>query len=146
MMDVSSISGYVGAAFAVALPAIGSAIGVRTAGEVSHGAMAKVDEGHGKFIGISAAPSSQTIYGLILMFVLLDKVNTAGMGDLFIGFLCGLAICLSAVFQGKVAATAILASTKKPEIFGKCFAAAGIVESFAIFALVAGIVMAGRLP
>jgi V/A-type H+-transporting ATPase subunit K len=146
MMDWSAISGYIGAAFAVALPAIGSAIGVRTAGEVSHGAMAKVDEGHGKFIGISAAPSSQTIYGLILMFVLLDKVNTAGMGDLFIGFLCGLAICLSAVFQGKVAATAILASTKKPEIFGKCFAAAGIVESFAIFALVAGIVMAGRLP
>jgi V/A-type H+-transporting ATPase subunit K len=146
MMDWSAISGYIGAAFAVALPAIGSAIGVRTAGEVSHGAMAKVDEGHGKFIGISAAPSSQTIYGLILMFVLLDKVNTAGLGDLFIGFLCGLAICMSAIFQGKVAATAILASTKKPEIFGKCFAAAGIVESFAIFSLVAGIVMAGRLP
>ena len=111
-MDITPILGYAGAAFAVAIPAIGSTLGVRTAGEVSHGAMAKVDEGHGKFIGI----------------------------------LCGLAICLSAVFQGKVAATAILASTKKQEIFGKCFAAAGIVESFAIFALVAGLVMAGRLP
>jgi uncharacterized membrane protein YdbT with pleckstrin-like domain len=31
--------------------------------------MAKVDEGHGKFIGMSAAPSSQTIYGIVLMFL-----------------------------------------------------------------------------
>lgn len=145
-MDIATILGYAGAAFAVAIPAIGSTLGVRTAGEVSHGAMAKVDEGHGKFIGISAAPSSQTIYGLILMFVLLDKVQTSGIAVLFIGILCGLAICFSAVYQGKVAATGILASTKKQEIFGKCFAAVGIVESFAIFALVAGLVMAGRLP
>ncbi len=64
------------------------------------------------------------------MFVLLGKVKTDGA---------------AVIFQGKVAATAILASSKKPEIFGKCFAAAGIVESFAIFALVAGLIMAGGL-
>ena len=45
------------------------------AGATSHGAMAKVDEGHGKFIGMSAAPSSQTIYGIVLMFVLLGAVG-----------------------------------------------------------------------
>jgi V/A-type H+-transporting ATPase subunit K len=50
---------------------------------------------------------------------------------------------VSAIYQGKVAATAILGSSRKQEIFGKCFAAVGMVESFAIFALVAGIVMAG---
>jgi V/A-type H+-transporting ATPase subunit K len=107
--------------------------------------MAKTDEGHGKFIGVSAAPSSQTIYGLILMFVLLGKVKVAGVAVMFIGIFCGLAMCFSAVYQGKVAATAILASSKKQEIFGKCFAAVGMVESFAIFALVAGLVMAGGL-
>lgn len=144
-MDVSTMLGYAGCAFAIGIPAIGSAIGVGNAGAVSHGAMAKVDEGHGKFIGVSAAPSSQTIYGLILMFVLLGKVATAGAAVLFIGVFCGIAICMSAVFQGKVAATAILGSSKKQEIFGKAFAAVGMVESFAIFALVAGIVMAGRL-
>jgi len=142
-MDLSTMFGYAGCAFAIGIPAIGSSIGVGLAGMTSHGAMAKVDEGHGKFIGISAAPSSQTIYGLILMFVLLPKVKESGLAALFIGIFCGLAICVSAIFQGKVASTAILGSTKKQEIFGKCFAAAGIVESFAIFALVAGIVMAG---
>jgi V/A-type H+-transporting ATPase subunit K len=107
--------------------------------------MAKVDEGHGKFIGISAAPSSQTIYGLILMFVLLPKVSTAGLGVFLIGLFCGLGIMVSAIYQGKVAATGILASSRKQEIFGKCFAAVGMTESFAIFALVAGIVMAGNI-
>lgn len=144
-MDITTMLGYAGCAFAIGVPAIGSSIGVGIAGEVSHGAMAKVDEGHGKFIGVSAAPSSQTIYGLILMFVCLPKVKASGLAILFIGLFCGLAICISAIYQGKVAATAILASTKKQEIFGKCFAAVGMTESFAIFALVAGIVMAGTL-
>ena len=144
-MDVSTILGYAGCAFAIGIPSIGSSIGVLIPGSVSHGAMAKVDEGHGKFVGISAAPSSQTIYGLILMFVLLPKVQTEGVAVLIIGIFCGLAIMVSAILQGKVASTAIIASTKKQEIFGKCFAAAGIIETFAIFALVAGIVMAGTL-
>jgi V/A-type H+-transporting ATPase subunit K len=142
-MDINTILGYAGCAFAIGIPAIGSSIGVLIPGSVSHGVMAKVDEGHGKFVGISAAPSSQTIYGLILMFVLLPKVEVAGIAVLLVGFFCGLAIMVSSILQGKVAATAILASSKKQEIFGKCFAAAGIIESFAIFALVAGIVMAG---
>jgi V/A-type H+-transporting ATPase subunit K len=144
-MDYTTVLGYLGCAIAIGIPAIGSAIGVYTAGAVSHGAMAKVDEGHGKFIGISAAPSSQTIYGLILMFILLPKVQTSGLACLAIGVFCGLPIAISAVYQGRVAATGIQASSKKQEIFGKCFAAVGIVESFAIFALVAGIVMAGSL-
>jgi len=144
-MDVMTMLGYAGCAFAIGIPAAGSAIGVGIAGQVSHGVMAKVEEGHGKFIGISAAPSSQTIYGLILMFVLLGKVQAAGLAVLFIGLFCGVGICVSAIYQGMTAGTGILASAKKPEIFGKCFAAVGMVESFAIFALVAGIVMVGNL-
>ena len=142
-MDIVTMLGYGGCAAAIGIPAIGSAVGVGIAGAVSHGVMAKVDEGHGKFIGISAAPSSQTIYGLILMFVLLPKVATAGLACFFSGLFCGIGIMMSAISQGKVAATAILGSSRKQEAFGKAFAAVGMVESFAIFALVAGIVMAG---
>lgn len=145
-MDAGSILGYAGCACGLGLSALGSSIGCGIAGAASHGVMAKVDEGHGKFIGMSAAPSSQTIYGIVLMFVLLGKVGSgAGLALLAIGFFCGLAIMLSAVFQGKVAATGILASSKKPEIFGKCFAAVGVVESVAIFAMVSGLVMAGNI-
>ena len=116
-MDLVTMLGYGGCAAAVGIPAIGSSWGVGIAGAVSHGVMAKVDEGHGKFIGISAAPSSQTIYGLILMFVLLPKVSVAGLGVFFIGLFCGLGICISAIYQGKVAATAILVFKKAGDLW-----------------------------
>jgi V/A-type H+-transporting ATPase subunit K len=144
-MDFTSTLGFAGCALAIGLPAIGSAIGCFSGGAASHGVMAKIDEGHGKLIGISAAPSSQTIYGLILMFVMLEKAPTSGPSVLFIGVACGLAMMASAIFQGRAAATAILATSKKQEIFGKCFAAVGIIESFALFALVAGIIITGTL-
>ena len=143
-MDVAL--GYAGCAACLGLAAIGSSIGCYVAGAASHGAMAKVDEGHGKFIGMSAAPSSQTIYGIVLMFVLIGKVHAgAGLGLLAIGVFCGLAIMTSAILQGRVAGTGIQASTKKPEVFGKCFAAVGIVESFALFAMVGGLIIAGNI-
>ena len=144
-MDIVTMLGYGGCAASIGLSAVGSSVGVGIAGAVSHGVMAKVDEGHGKFIGMSAAPSSQTIYGLILMFVLLPKVPTAGLGVFLIGLFCGLGIMVSAIYQGKVCASGILASSRKQEVFGKAFAAVGMTESFAIFTLVAGIVMAGNI-
>ena len=143
-MDASL--GYAGCAACLGLAAVGSSIGCYVAGAASHGAMAKVDEGHGKFIGMSAAPSSQTIYGIVLMFVLIGKVSAgAGLGLLAIGVFCGVAMMTSAILQGRVAGTGIQASTKKPEIFGKCFAAVGIVESFALFAMVGGLIIAGNI-
>lgn len=143
-MDVSL--GYAGCAACLGLAAIGSSIGCYVAGAASHGAMAKVDEGHGKFIGMSAAPSSQTIYGIVLMFVLIGKAQAGeGLALLAIGVFCGLAMMTSAILQGRVAGTGIQATTKKPEIFGKCFAAVGIVESFALFAMVGGLIIAGNI-
>jgi len=62
-----------------------------------------------------------------------------------IGVFCGLAMMTSAILQGRVAATGIQASTKKPEIFGKCFAAVGVVESFALFAMVGGLLIVGNI-
>ncbi len=139
--------GLAGCACCLGLASIGSSIGCYVAGATSHGAMAKVDEGHGKFIGMSAAPSSQTIYGIVLMFVLLGKINVegAGLAIFGIGLFCGAAMMVSAILQGRVASTGIQASVKKPEIFGKCFAAVGIVESFALFAMVGGLIIAGAI-
>ena len=60
----------------------------------------------------------------------------SGAGGIGIGLFVGLAIMTSAIYQGRCAATAIQASAKQPGIFGKAFAALGIVESFALFAFV----------
>lgn len=129
----------VGPAIVLGLGCIGSAIGCGIAGMASHGVMARVDENHGKFIGMSAMPSSQAIYAFVLMLLMSDSIRekslsaAAGIG---IGTSVGLAIMLSSIYQGMCAATGIQASAKQPAVFGKCFAALGIVESFSLFAFV----------
>lgn len=128
-----------GPAIALGLSLVGSSIGCFIAGAASHAAMSRVEEGHGKFIGMSAAPSSQCIYGFLLM-LLMSKAIQAGtlspMSAIFIGTFSGTAIMLSSIYQGKVCATGIQASVKQPAVFGKCFAAIGIIESVSLFAFV----------
>ena len=134
----------VGPALALGLSCLGSAIGCGVAGMASHGVMSQVDEGHGKFIGMSAAPSSQSIYGFILMLLMKGKIiegSLSPMSAIAIGVASGLAIMMSAIFQGKCCASGIQASARKPDIYGKCFAAVGIVESFALFAFVFAILI-----
>lgn len=129
----------VGPALALGLSCLGSAIGCGIAGMASHGVMSRVEEGHGKFIGMSAAPSSQSIYGFILMLLMkqaIDAGTLSPMSGVGIGLASGLAIMTSAIFQGRCAASGIQASARTPAVFGKCFAAIGIVESFALFAFV----------
>lgn len=131
--------GMVGPGLALGLGCLGSAIGCGIAGMASHGVMSRVEEGHGKFIGMSASPSSQAIYGFILMLLMAGAIREGTLSPLSgigIGLSSGLAIMVSAIYQGKVAATGIQASAKQPAIFGKCFAAVGIVESFSLFAFV----------
>jgi V/A-type H+-transporting ATPase subunit K len=128
-----------GPGIVLGLGCIGSAIGCGIAGMASHGVMTHIDEGHGKYIGISAMPSSQSIYGFVLMILMRNalKAGTVSpMSAIGIALFAGLAIMLSAIYQGKAAATAIQASAKQPAIFGKCLASLGIIESFALFAFV----------
>jgi V/A-type H+/Na+-transporting ATPase subunit K len=129
----------VGPALSLGLSAIGSAVGCGIAGMASHGVMARVDEGHGKFIGMSAMPATMLIYGFILMLLMkgsIDAGSVSAMSGVFIGLSSGSAIMIAAIYQGLCAVSGIQAVARNPRVFGKCFAALGIVESFALFAFV----------
>lgn len=129
----------IGPILALGLSSIGSCIGCYIAGAASHAAMTKTDEGHGKFIGMAAAPSSQIIYGFILMLLMNQRIlagSVSPIAAIFVGLIAGTAIMMSSIFQGKVAATGIQASLKQPALYGKCFAAVGILESFSLFVFV----------
>ena len=129
----------VGPAIALGLSCIGCCVGCWIAGSASHAAMSKTEEGHGKFIGMAAAPSSQVIYGFLLMLQMNNAIKAGSLspiGAIFIGIFSGLAFAFSSIYQGKVCATGIQASLKQPSVYGKCFAAIGIIESFALFAFV----------
>ena len=134
----------VGPALALALSCLGSAIGCGIAGMASHGVMARVDENHGKFIGMSAMPSSQAIYGFVLM-IFMKRALLAGTlspwDGVGIGLFVGLAIMFSAIYQGMCAASGIQAAARQPSVYGKCLAALGIVESFSLFAFVFALIL-----
>ena len=131
--------GMIGPGIVLGLGCLGSAIGCGIAGMASHGIMSRVEEGHGKFIGVSAIPSSQSIYGFVLMVIMKGKIDAGSLSAinaLGIGVFIGLAIMISSIYQGMCAATAMQATAKQPGVFGKTLAALGIVESFALFAFV----------
>ena len=134
----------IGPAIVLGLGCTGSAIGCGIAGMASHGAMTRVEEGHGKFIGLSAAASTQSVLGFILMVLMKNAIKTgtlAAVGGIGIGLFVGLALLVSATYQGKCAASAIQATAKQPSVFGKAFLAIAITESFAIFAFIFGLVL-----
>lgn len=129
----------IGPALVLGFATLGSAIGCGIAGMASHGVMARVDENHGKFIGMSALPSSQAIYGFVLMILMKQAIiakTLSALSAIGIGASIGFAIMISAIYQGMCAATGIQASAKQPSVYGKCLAALGIVESFSLFAFV----------
>jgi V/A-type H+-transporting ATPase subunit K len=138
--------GWVGVFAPMALGALGSAIGVAIAGQAAIGAMLETDSGYGRFVGVSAIPSSNVIYGIVVMFSLQQPITPDVAGALFgIGFLTGIALLYSGIWQGRACASAIAASKSKPEIFGLSLAPAAIVEGFAVFAFVFALVLAGGI-
>jgi V/A-type H+-transporting ATPase subunit K len=139
-MDINMI----GPAIVMGLGCLGSSIGCGVAGMASHAVMSRVEEGHAKFIALSAVPSSQSIYGFILMVMMKAAIKSgslSGTEGIGIGLFVGLAIMMSSIFQGKCCVTAIQASAKQPAIYGKTWASVAIIESFALFAFVFAILL-----
>lgn len=128
-----------GPAMSLGLSCMGCSIGCYIAGSASHAAMSRTEEGHGKFIGMGSVPSAQVIYGFILMLLMSQNIKAGSLAPLdgvAIGLLSGSAFMFSSIYQGRLCARGIEATLKQPSLYGKCFAAIGIVESFALFAFV----------
>jgi V/A-type H+-transporting ATPase subunit K len=139
--------GWMGIYGPTAMGAIGSCIGCARGGLAACGAMLDVESGYGRFVGLAAMPSTQVIYGIVVMFSLNREVTTTNGPALFaIGLGVGLALLINAIYQGACCAAAINASKVKPEVFGLSAAPAGIIEGFADFAFVFALVIAGGIP
>ena len=146
MEQIIMALGWLGVFSPMALGAVGSIIGCARAGQAACGAMLETESGHGRFIGVSAMPSSQIIYGIVVMLTLQGALNANTAPGIFaIGFLAGIALMASGVYQGYCCASAINVSKSKVEIFGISLAPAAVVEGFAVFAFVFALVLVGSL-
>ncbi len=147
MTELMMILGWTGLYAPMALGAVGSIVGCSIAGQAAIGAMLDSDSGYGRFVGVSAMPSSQTIYGIVVMLTLNRPITPeAALGIFVIGLMSGIALMLSAIYQGQCCASAIYAAKSKPEIFGLAVAPAAFVEGFAVFTFIFALVISAGIP
>ena len=139
--------GWIGIYAPLALGAVGSMLGCLRGGQAAAGALLEVESGYGKYIGVSAMPSSQTIYGIVVTLSFSRELTMDNVPGIFaLGLLSGIALLVSGVAQGSACAAAINASKSKPEVFGISIAPSAVIEGFAVFAFVFALVLAGGIP
>ena len=135
----------IGMAAALGLSATGSAFGAGFAGMSAVGAWKKC-YASGKpapfiMIAFTGAPLTQTIYGFLLMnFINGSAASNPGLA-LGVGLFGGLAIGMSALFQGRCAAAASDALGATGKGTANYFIVIGIVETVALFTLVFGLLL-----
>ncbi len=133
-----------GAALAVALSGTGSSIGVANAGKAAAGVTAEDPDKFMKCLILQLLPATQGIYGFIVGFLALIKLNAFGgltqistFGGLGILFSClpiAIGGLMSAIHQGNVAVSAIGLVAKRPEESTKGMLMTAMVETYALLA------------
>lgn len=147
MTDMIVILGWIGIYAPMVFGAVGSIVGCTIAGQAAIGAMLDTETGHGRYLGVSAMPSSQVIYGIVVMLTLNRTIiQEVAPGIFAIGVMSGIALMLSAIYQGQCCASAIYAAKAKPEIFALAVAPAAFVEGFAVFAFIFALVISAGIP
>lgn len=132
--------GMLGAAVCMGIAAIGSAIGIGTAGQGAIGAWKRcyVNNKPAPFIltVFAGAPLTQTIYGFLLMQTMAKASSTNPAFLLGIGIASGLAMCFSAIAQGKAGAAGSDALGETGKGFAQYIMVVGLCETVALFAMV----------
>lgn len=137
---------FLGMAAALGLSAAGSAFGTGFAGMSSVGAWKKC-YASGKqapfiMIAFAGAPLTQTIYGFLLMNFI-KSANCNPSLALWVGVFGGLAIGMSALFQGRCAAAAADALGATGKGTANYFIVIGVIETVALFTLVFSLLLLG---
>lgn len=136
---------YLGVALMVGLTGIGSCIGVTICGNATVGAMKKNPDALGQYIGLSALPSSQGLYGFVAFFLTkgaIDALVAAGgitavaaWAILAVGLALGVVGMYSSIRQAQVCANGIQAIGAGHNVFGGTMVMAVFPELYAILAL-----------
>ena len=142
----------IGAALCAALAGCGSAIGVMAAGKAAAGVASEKPELFGKLLVLQALPGTQGIYGFLTAILIMVRIGVLGgapvefsmsQGWQFFGAAMPMAIAglVSGICQGKAAVGAIHMTGKQPDASGKGITMTALVETYAILALLASILV-----
>jgi len=148
-MDYGIVLAIAGAAIAVAIPGISSALGIGYVGQASAGAMTENPKNFGRFLVLLALPGTQGIYGFVIGFLIIQKIGivagslaaltvSQGLALLLAGVPVGIG-GLTAIWQGKVCTAGVGLTAKRPEESGKSLVMAVFVEFYAVLGLLMSI-------
>jgi V/A-type H+/Na+-transporting ATPase subunit K len=145
------ILAFVGSAIAVGLAGWGSAIGVGMTGVAAAGVVTEDPSKFGKTLLLQALPGTQGIYGMLIGFLIWQKIGVFGtLVDLSLqqgwmifcaGIPVGFIGFVSAIYQGKAASAGCSIIAKRPEELAKGMVFAAMVETYAVLALLASFLM-----
>ncbi|MBL7157717.1 MAG: V-type ATP synthase subunit K [Candidatus Omnitrophica bacterium] len=149
-MDTGVLAQFkdLGAGAVLALAAMGSAMGTGIAGMAAIGAWKKafVQNKAAAFIIVAfvGAPLTQTVYGMIMMNKI-TEIAAKGQYNWSIGILCGIAIGLSALWQGKAAAVASDALGETGKGFANYIIVLGVIETVSLFVMAFALGILGKI-
>ena len=142
---------FIGAALAVGICCWASAKGTGMVGEAATGLLSENPEHFSKCLILQVLPGTQGLYGLVVWFFTLFTMGAFSGGIASLSISEGLTILvacvpmmlggLSAIFQARVAASAINVVAKQPNDWSKGIILCGIVEFYAILSLLASILL-----
>lgn len=141
-----------GAAISAFLAGTGSAVGIAIAAQTADGVLSEDPEKFGKLLILVALPGTQGIYGLLGTFLVIQKLGLVGgqavgltmqqgVQIFFAALPVAIAGLFSALHQGKTCAAGVELTAKRPDEMMKGVIYAAMVETYAIFGLVATILL-----
>jgi V/A-type H+-transporting ATPase subunit K len=140
-----------GAMLCVMFGCTGSARGIRVAAGQGAGVLAEKPELFGKLLVLMALPGTQGFYSFIGAIFICLKVGlmggavtvppVVGVGLLFVGTCQGVVEWRSAIYQGETSAASINMVARRPEEAGRAIILPAMVETYAVVALLAAILM-----
>lgn len=147
-----AVLAFIGSFIAAGMAGIGSAVGVKIAGQAAAGVVTEDPKKFSKVLVLELLPGSQGLYGLIIAVLIWVKIGVfaGGVKDLSVeqgmllllaGLPIGIVGLISAIYQGKIAASACSLVAKKPEHSAKGVSMTVIVETYALLALIASVLM-----
>jgi V/A-type H+-transporting ATPase subunit K len=145
-----------GAALAAGLAGSGSAIGCGIVGMAASGVVSEDPAKFGRLLLLQALPGTQGIYGMVALFMIINKVVgwgvplgriPVGTGLEVLGSALPIAIAglSSGIYQGKVCAAACSLTAKRPNEVGKGLVFGVVIETYAVLGLLATLLLLQRV-
>jgi V/A-type H+-transporting ATPase subunit K len=150
MVTVGTFLAVGGAALALGVAGLSTAIGVRAAGVAGAGAVAEKKEHFKNALVLQALPQTQTVYAFITALLILMGAGLLGTAkelttaEGLVMFGAGLIVAItgiSAIMQGMVSAAGIVSCTKNPDAFAPSIVFSGQCETPAIFGFICALIL-----